>query len=382
VLVQNGSACSVDSSKSVVIDVNPKSKGGLITPQLLNICKRQNKGAILSVIGSTGNVLNWQSSTDSIVWNDFNPVKTDTSFSISNVNVPTKFRAILKSGVCPADTGKSAQVNIFNAFFPQSVLTPQDVSICFGNKATLQVTVTIGTNYYWLNTDALYDPNSRIISSNPYYITAQVAPASSTKYLLSTQNADCPNLRIDTFNVNVIPPLFVNAGNDTSVVVNQPLQLAVISSQETSGISYLWSPSEGLSSTTIYNPIATLGSNRDTITYFVKATTAFGCYAIAKKKITVYKTGPEIFVPSAFTPNGDGRNDIIKPIPVGIFSMDFFRVYNRWGQLLFSTSEINKGWDGTLNGTQQQSGTYIYMVQGKDYIGNTIFRKGTIVLIR
>ncbi|WP_204306850.1 gliding motility-associated C-terminal domain-containing protein, partial [Klebsiella aerogenes] len=83
--------------------------------------------------------------------------------------------------------------------------------------------------------------------------------------------------------------------------------------------------------------------------------------------VRIYKTGPEIFVPSAFTPNGDGRNDILKPITVGITQLFYFRIYNRWGQLVFSTSSIGKGWDGTFGGVKQASGTYVFETLGADY---------------
>ena len=94
------------------------------------------------------------------------------------------------------------------------------------------------------------------------------------------------------------------------------------------------------------------------------------------------KSQPDILVPSGFTPNGDGKNDILKPIPVGITELQYFRIYNRWGQLLFSTSQQGIGWDGMYNGIPQGSGTYVFVTQGKDIYGKTVFRKGTAVLIR
>jgi gliding motility-associated-like protein len=67
---------------------------------------------------------------------------------------------------------------------------------------------------------------------------------------------------------------------------------------------------------------------------------------------------------------------------VGIVKLNYFSIYNRWGQLLFTTSEIGKGWNGLINGTKQASGTYVYSTEGIDYLGNIIFRKGTFVLIQ
>jgi gliding motility-associated-like protein len=98
--------------------------------------------------------------------------------------------------------------------------------------------------------------------------------------------------------------------------------------------------------------------------------------------VTIFKTGPEIFVPKAFTPNGDGLNDIIRPICVGIKQLNYFRVFNRWGQMVYHTSEFGKGWDGTIHGVPQGVANFVYLAQGIDYLGNTIFRKGNVVLIR
>ena len=116
----------------------------------------------------------------------------------------------------------------------------------------------------------------------------------------------------------------------------------------------------GLNSTTIRNPIATLNSSMvdESITYFVRATNAIGCYAEDDINVKVFKTGPDIFIPTAFTPNGDGHNDVIRPILVGIKQLNFFRIYNRWGQLVFSTSESNKGWDGRISGRDQTTGNF------------------------
>jgi gliding motility-associated-like protein len=87
-------------------------------------------------------------------------------------------------------------------------------------------------------------------------------------------------------------------------------------------------------------------------------------------------------VPTGFSPNKDGNNEIFKPIPIGIRSLDFFRVYNRWGQLIYSTSQIGAGWDGTYSGAEQGAGTYVWYVSGTNYLGNKIEKKGTVILIR
>ena len=87
-------------------------------------------------------------------------------------------------------------------------------------------------------------------------------------------------------------------------------------------------------------------------------------------------------MPTAFSPNGDGKNDKLTFIAAGMTSLDFFNVYNRYGQLVFHATSMRQGWDGTLNGSAQSTGTYVWMIKGKAYTGETIFRKGTVTLVR
>jgi gliding motility-associated-like protein len=289
----------------------------------------------------------------------------------------------VKSGVCEPDTSSIANVVLYPALYPQATVSPVDTTICFGSVLPLNVYVTAGSSYTWSDRATLYDPGNGSISAVPFSVQVQAAPSKTTYYILNIRNGDCPNLLTDTIYVQVIPPVVVNAGHDTSVVINQPLQLqASVSDTTATTYIWLWSPVTGLDNTAISDPITVLSGSTDSIRYVVRATDPAGCYGEDDILVSVYKTDPEIFVPSAFTPNGDGKNDIIKPVTIGIAQLSYFRIYNRWGQLLFSTSEMNTGWDGTLNGTRQPSGTYVYMAGGTDYKGNKISRKGTVVLIR
>ena len=91
---------------------------------------------------------------------------------------------------------------------------------------------------------------------------------------------------------------------------------------------------------------------------------------------------PTVFVPNAFTPNGDGKNDLLRPIAVGMVRIDYFQIYNRWGQLVFSTSTNEYGWDGTIAGKVQPSGTYVWLVKAVDYTGAPYVQRGTLVLVK
>jgi hypothetical protein len=172
----------------------------------------------------------------------------------------------------------------------------------------------------------------------------------------------------------------VSAGNDTSVVVGQPLQLNGQSSDGAAD-SFFWSPADGLNSPAVANPIAVLWAGVDSVRYFVTATDPLGCSGVASIKVTVYVTGPDIFVPNAFTP-GRSTNNIFRPIAVGIGSLHFFRVYNRAGELVYSTSRMGEGWDGAIPGGRQPAGGYVWEVEGVTYTGKIISKKGVVILIR
>lgn len=245
-----------------------------------------------------------------------------------------------------------------------TVFTQGDTTICFDDTA--QIFASGGSRYVWTPANTL----SASDIPNPIAF-----PLSTTVYRVAVfDNLGCPKPSFDSVRVTVIPPLPAFAGNDTAIVLGQPLQL-----RATGGIIYSWSPTTGLSNPNIANPIATLSND---ITYSVRVSIPIGCFAYDTMNVKVFFTDPDIFVPTAFTPNGDGKNDKLKPIPVGVQSMDYFRVYNRYGEQVFSTTVIGEGWDGKIKGIEQGTNTYTWYVQGTDYLGKRIFKKGTSTLIR
>jgi len=89
-----------------------------------------------------------------------------------------------------------------------------------------------------------------------------------------------------------------------------------------------------------------------------------------------------IYVPKVFTPNNDGTNDLLKPILVGIQTFHYFSVYNRWGNLIYTTQDPNRGWDGTFKGVAQPVETYLWMAEGIDVEGKRVLAKGMTSLVR
>lgn len=163
------------------------------------------------------------------------------------------------------------------------------------------------------------------------------------------------------------------AGNDTVVVTNRPLPL-----NGSGGMFYKWSPAEGLSDPNIPNPVVQI---RNSTFYILTAYTPIGCETTDTIRIKAYK-GPAIYVPNVFSPNGDLRNDRFRMTAVGITEIFFFRVYNRYGQVVYNSNNIKDGWDGTINGRAQPTGTYVWVVKGKDFTGQLHEQRGTLTLIR
>ena len=214
--------------------------------------------------------------------------------------------------------------------------------------------------------------------SNASYPTPVMsgAPIGNYVYSLSVKDSNgCNSLKPASIKISVVAPV-VNAGRDTVVLSGTHVQLKAIDLGNFGFVSYNWSPGVGLNNTGIFNPIAT--TDRD-ITYTVISKMQNGCTAIDDITIKVFN-GIEIYVPTAFTPNGDGHNDLLKAIPVGIKQFKFLNIYNRWGQLVFQTTNPLNGWDGKVNGILQ-TGVFVWIAEGINYNGNLITRKGSTVLI-
>ena len=244
-----------------------------------------------------------------------------------------------------------------------------DTTICYATSAQLNGS-TNGNSFSW-------SPVTDLARSNTLSPTA--TPLNTTAYVLTVRDdrSGCPKPSRDTIIVNVLPKIQASAGRDTSVVVNQALQLLA-----TGGVDYEWTPTTALSNPGTANPTAVYDGSFESIQYKVNVYNEAGCMDSASITVKIFKTVPQVFVPTAFTPNSDGKNDIIRPIAVGITKIEYFRIFNRWGEMVFSTTINEKGWDGRINGREQPAGTYVWVVRATDYTGKAFFAKGTATLIR
>lgn len=275
----------------------------------------------------------------------------------------TSYTVTATIGGCTA----SEQVLVNPVPYPAVNAGPDQV-ICF-NASTRLSGSTDGTSWSW-------SPASRL--SNPALLSPVATPARTTDFILTAYDTrGCPKPGTDTVTITVLPKMTVRAGADTAVVTGQPLQL-----QASGALTYQWSPATGLSSTTIAAPLAIYNEPSSGIRYKVTGTDSYGCRDSAYLLVKVFHTKPSVFVPSGFTPNQDGRNDLLRPIAAGIRQIEYFSIYNRWGQLVFTTTVNGKGWDGMVNSQPQAAGTYVWMVKAIDYAGNPYFEKGVVTLIR
>ena len=273
-------------------------------------------------------------------------------------------------------------VDLYKGALPNAVIDPADTTICSGGTAPMHALVTAGTDYTWAGPVSFTRAGSGngIIPTVPYEISVLAAPEQTEEYVLTLHNDGCPISVSDTFKVNVVPPIKLNVGNDTLVVVDQPLQFQATTNDPYRD-DYHWSPSTDLSNPDIADPIGLYSSGENSVSYQVTAVDSFGCSGTTFIKVTIAHTLPDIFVPNAFTP-GTNSNSIFRPVCMGIASLDYFRVFNRWGQLLYSTTQMGQGWDGRINGRLQDSSPYLWIVKGTDYTGKVIAKKGTVMLIR
>ncbi|HTL10116.1 MAG TPA: PKD domain-containing protein [Chitinophagaceae bacterium] len=240
-----------------------------------------------------------------------------------------------------------------------------DQHICFGDTALLQGKI-VGSSFTWT-------PNFSLLNANS--LSPLATPRTSTAYVLAVyDNLGCPKPGLDTVVISVRAPIFASAGKDTVATINQPLKLT-----GSGAPLFLWTPPDFLDNNTLQSPTALFPTSGE-YSYAMKTYTTENCFAIDTIHIKVYRTAPDIFVPNAFTPGGT-QNTVFRPIPVGISKINYFRVYNRWGVMVFSSND-GTGWNGYYGGKEQASGSYVWVVQGQDFTGKTITKKGVMVLVR
>jgi gliding motility-associated-like protein len=237
-------------------------------------------------------------------------------------------------------------------------------SIC--QKDSLQLYASGGNIYNW-------QPSSDI--SNPNIANPKVFPLNTTTYTVQITETVCNNSAslATIVTVHSLPNVTASKSNDIDCTTDFSQLNA------TGAVRYLWSPASSLNNPNIANPIASPVSQT---LYTVKGFDANNCtnYDTVTVDITSLNKGGYL-MPSAFTPNNDGLNDCYGIKYWGVIEELDFRIYNRWGEMVFHTSKPSGCWDGTFKGVKQDSNVFVYLIKAKTTCGEVI-RKGTFVLIR
>jgi gliding motility-associated-like protein len=304
--------------------------------------------------------------TDTFKWTPRATLNFDTVRTpIATPTDTTKYYVTAKWGICTRNN--SITVNVLHKPVANA---GKDTIVCYKTNATLfgSASNLSGTvNYAWSPPDSLNTPNAP---------TTIVRLDTTRQFTLTvTDNYGCNFSVTDSVIVFMQPQLVAFAGNDTNAILGRQHQLLATGRNAT---DFVWSPVGPLNNPFVANPLAIIYNN----TYFyVHITDAIGCVDDDTIFVKAYE-GPTYYLPNAFTPNGDSRNDIFFPTPVGIRSTEYFRVFDRYGALMYQTREWLKGWDGKLKGKPASSGTYVWMIKGIDVNGSVVEMKGTVILLR
>lgn len=245
-----------------------------------------------------------------------------------------------------------------------TILVTGKASFCLDNKDSAVLKVQPATSIQWFKNGLIINgakqPTYRVNSSGLYYAL-----------LSNTEGCSISSVKqpivIDRAKPGVTYPV-------AYAIFNIPLEL----NARPIGESIIWRPGTSLNKINSFNPVFT-GSTERLYTIDIKTVTE--CLTVDTQMVKTI-SGVEIYVPTAFTPNGDGKNDYLRPILRGIKELRYFRVFNRWGNALYAHSKEQPGWDGMLNGTPQQTQTVVWMFEGVGLDNVVYTRKGSTLLLR
>lgn len=242
-----------------------------------------------------------------------------------------------------------------------------NVNSNFTNKS--QTANSGSVSYLWRFQNGKVDTNFNAVHAFPvsgnYRVVLKVIPK------------DCPQLADSS--VITMPIEFPPQGisyTEINALVGKPISLVARSI----GNVYQWRPTTGLNSAFIRLPILTPKAEQ---LYTVNITNRAGCNFVDSQLVRIFDES-EIYVAGGFTPNRDGKNDRLYPIAVGVSVFYSFKIFNRWGNLIFSSDSLDPqiGWDGTYKGKDQPADTYTWVVYGLGQTGKPISKSGSVVLIR
>lgn len=297
----------------------------------------------------------------SYLWTPATNLDNNTSSTVVYTATDILTHNFLLTVTTPA--GCSAKDSITVTTYPGNFASgPPNMSFCPHDTAVLLPTG--GVAYHWH--PSLYLSDS--MASQPV-----IKPITSQTYTVIAISANgCKDTLY--FHETVHPSAtFFLPDDSVTLYPGESYQI----DPQTNCTYFTWFPAAGLNYSQISNPLA---SPEISMKYIVHAQTEFGC--TIKDSIKIY-VDPEtlLTLPNAFTP-GSGPNNEFKIIKQGIATLNYFRIFNRWGNLVFETTDINKGWNGEYKGTIQPFDVYVYEVEAVTSVGKIFKKHGNLTLIK
>ena len=254
---------------------------------------------------------------------------------------------------------------------PMNLQVSPDATICSGSQ--VQLSARGAASYQWIgNTAGL---------SNPAIANPVAKPVSTTTYAVKA--TDSYSCFTDTANVTVtVAPLpAVNAGPDLLLTGGNPYTLQPVYSPDIT--SWYWSPSANLSCNTCATPSVSVVND---MTYVITVKNLFGCASSDTIKITTECGESHVYIPNAFTPNGDSKNSLFKIKGGGVKLVKHLAIYSRWGEVVFEKNnfmldDASAGWDGNYRGRPVPGGSYVYIASFECASGEVFTKKGTVTVI-
>ncbi|MFN3916283.1 MAG: gliding motility-associated C-terminal domain-containing protein [Flavobacteriales bacterium] len=318
------------------------------------------------IANSQGTSNNYHWSSNNNFGDMLNTSPTDNSIAVT-VNQPTMYYVQITANNCTLTD------SVFIDYLAAAVTIVGNTFICEGDTITLTALNSNPNETFTFD----WSPNGAIISGNgtPSIV---ISPNGTTLYILEATSATgCFFTLNHTVTVSNLSTTTISAtASPDTIVAGASSQLNVTPG----GYNYNWSPSLGLNNPNIQNPIAT---PLVTTTYIVTITDG-DCVRFDTVRVVVkeYICGPpDVFVPNAFTPNGDGNNDILYVRGNNLTAIEF-KVYHRWGELVFETNDQSKGWDGTYKGMLCDPAVFVYHLKALCIGGEEYIEKGNVTLLR
>ncbi len=253
---------------------------------------------------------------------------------------------------------------------PAINLTPGDTVLCQGDVLDYFIQSPRAIRYTWSPDYNISDTTGMFISLSPAYTTEYTVRIDYSYGCIwdTSFTVDVSKVVADAG-----PDRFVSDG--TKTVLGGPF-----TSESTGNFAYRWSPAAFLSDPNITNPIARPAY---TITYYLEVTglnDTLGC--TARDTVRLYVGCGELTLPNAFVPEGINGNNTFGLMNRQIIKLNYFRIYDRWGNMVFTTTDPAKQWDGKINGEFPPSGVFVWEADGFCITGERVHKQGNVTLLR